>query len=363
MKNVVLVLLAAGVVVLGVLYLLQCQMTRDAQEQVAELEGMMENELLDAGPADADLIRLAVEKAGLAENVVSLESKVDQLQARIDELENEDAQEEQANAFADEEDTPATEETADTGPEKVARGGGMMEEMGEYMGEMLKNPEMRQMLRDNLGPQLNMMYGDLFDKLFLDEPQLARFKGLLTDMQMLEIEKMFGEDKEDTGMDVEREEITGEMEELLGDDRYRQYEDYQNNLAEMMALSQYKKRLTSKDVEPLADYQEVQLLSAIKEEKQNFQFATTFADNKNMDMTRFTQENIDKYFEEKDELTARILDRSRDILTEEQFVEYKSSMESQIKMERMGMEMAVKMYGPKSEPAPTETTDTATTKE
>lgn len=355
MRNVILVLLAVGVVVLAVLYVLQCQITGDAREQVAKLEGMLENELLDAGPADANLKRLALEKGQMTEELEHLKAE---LARRGEQLKEPLQLPEEIIAEADEADTLAVDEIADTEPEKVARGGGMMDEMGQYMSEMLKNPEMRQMLRDNLGPQLNMMYGGLFDKLFLDEQQLARFKGLLTDMQMLDMEKMFGEDKEDTGIDVEREEITGEMQELLGDDRYRQYQDYQNNLQEMMALSQYKKRLASKAVEPLADYQEVQLLAAIKQEQQNFQFATSFGDNKNMDMTRFTRENIDKYFEEKDQLTAQILDRSRDILTEEQFVEYKSSMESQLKMEKMGMEMAVKIYGPKSGPAATETKET-----
>jgi len=358
MKNVVLVLLAAGVVVFAALYILQRREAQEIQQQVVALENKLDQSRVEAGPGDVVMKWLKAEKAALKEERELLKAQVAKLQDRVEELEEKPPAEGGHVAMADETDTPVVEETADTEPKKAAAGGGMMGEMGEYMSEMMKNPEMRQMLRDNLEPQLNMMYGDLFKKLFLDEQQLARFKGLLIDMQMLDMEKVFGEDKEDTGIDLEREEITEELKQLLGDDRYRQYQDYQNNLSEMMALSQYKKRLTSKGVEPLADYQEVQLLAAIKEEKQKFQFATSFADPQNMDMTRFTQENIDKFFEERQELTRRIFQRSQQILTEEQFAEYKASTESLLKMEKMGFEMAVKMYGPKEEPAGEESEDT-----
>lgn len=352
------ILLAVGVVLLAVLYVVQYQKTGDAREQVAALEDVLENELLDN---DALQEQHEAEKADIFADVDELKSKNDQLLAKIDELENEAAQKKTA-VLEDAEDTPAMEEFDEAPPKEVAKKGAKGE-WNEYMTELMKNPEMRQMIRDNLGPQLDMMYGDMFDKLFLDEPQLAQFKELLTDMQMLDMEKMFGENKEDTGIELERDEITEEMQELLGEDRFRQYEDYQNNLAEMMALSQYNKRLVSNNVEPLADYQEVQLLSAIKEEKEKFEFVSGFTDKQNMDMTRFTQENLKLYFEEKDELTALILERSREILTEEQFAEYKSSTEGQQKLERMGMEMAVKMYGTDGEDDASETTNTVPAEE
>ncbi len=119
------------------------------------------------------------------------------------------------------------------------------------------------------------------------------------------------------------------------------------NLGDRMLLGQYKRGLKGAGIEPLEERQEEELLAAMSQERENFEFSASFGDPDNFDLSRFTEENINTYLKEREELVRRVLDRSKTILTEEQFERYKASVESQFKMEKMQMEMAARMFGSK----------------
>ena len=142
----------------------------------------------------------------------------------------------------------------------------------EQMRKIMENPDMREMIRQTQKPQLDIMYGDLYKKLDLSPEQIEAFKELLLDKQMNEIDLAYkmGDDTGDTTAQQNKEDINRELKELLGEDRYDRYNDYHSTLGERMAVNQYKNRLAQNEIQPLAEYQEQQLIQAMKEEKQNF---------------------------------------------------------------------------------------------
>jgi hypothetical protein len=232
-----------------------------------------------------------------------------------------------------------------------------MKNYGEYIEELMKNPEMAEMIRQNQRTTLDMMYGDLFKDLRLSEEELESFKDLLVDKQMIILElgmpMMSGDLGEDEKkamtekIEEKQAEIDEEIKMLLGEAGYEEFENYSKNLGDRMLLGQYKRGLEGTGIEPLDERQEEELLAAMSEERENFEFSADFGDPNNLDYSRFTEENINTFLKERKKLAERVLDRSRTILTEEQFEKYKESVESQLKLEKIQMEMAVKMFGSK----------------
>ena len=150
--------------------------------------------------------------------------------------------------------------------------------------------------------------------------------------------------------------VDDEIKQLLGEARYEQFEDYNKNIADRMALGQYKTRLKTAGSEPLEKRQEEELLLVLKEEREKSEYSADFANQDNLDMSRFTDENVKKYLAEREAMVARVLERSETILTHEQLEAYKASMESQLKMEKMQMEMAAKLLGGRSNVGTTDDT-------
>ena len=255
---------------------------------------------------------------------------------------------------AAEEDALTADTDAEAGEKESASA---MEGLGDYFDEMMKNPEMVEMMRQGQRTALDMIYGELFKDLRLSEEEMEAFKDLLVDKQMVNLEMGLPMMKGDLGEDEKKEmteqieekqaEIDEEIKMLLGEAVYEEFENYSKNLGDRMLLGQYKRGLKGAGIEALDERQEDELLAAMNEERERFEFSASFGDPDNFDVSRFTEENINTYLKEKEELVKRVLDRSKTILTEEQFEQYKASVESQFKMEKMQMEMAAKMFGSK----------------
>jgi hypothetical protein len=367
MKSYSVVIAAIPIVILGVLLGIQVREVRRARGELDELRARMEEVVQLMNEQRTVISELEREKDSAATRADNLELINDMLRERNDKLSSEVKAKDAAIAKLSEESGTVVEGGADAvATEAVTTGGDASEQLGDYIAEMMKNPEMKEMIRQNQKTALDMLYGDIFDDLMLTDEEMEGFKDLLVEKQMaimeLGIPLMKGDMEEEEQKAIEEKlkeaqaKIDDEIKQLLGEARYEQFEDYNKNISDRMALGQYKSRLKTMGAEPLEKRQEEELLQVLKEEREKADYVADFADQSNLDMSRFTDENVNKYLAEREAMVGRVLERSETILTHEQLGAYKASMESLLKMERMQMEMAAKLLGGRSNVATTDDT-------
>lgn len=235
-------------------------------------------------------------------------------------------------------------------------------EFGKGMGDMMmKDPAMREMMREQQKAAIGVMYAGMFKELKLSPDEKEKLKGILTDAQMRNLENaqgLFG-GKADAAIedsakqfDDAKKQTDGQIEALLGKERFAQYEDYQKNLGERMQLDQLQVQMTSENL-PLQDQQMAQLLQAMKDEKLANPPAIPTDQTQLPKKEYFTAENLDKQMKWMDDYNRRVLDRAGKILSPEQLKQYQSFQEQQTSMQKLGLNMAKQMFsGDKPAPPP-----------
>jgi len=102
---------------------------------------------------------------------------------------------------------------------------------------------------------------------------------------------------------------------------------------------------------PLQPDQESQLIQALGEERQNFKFTTDFSDQSRLasDLaSTFTEEKVDQWKQENEQLDERYLLRAQSILSPDQFTAFKSYLVTQNQMQEAGLKLAGQMFAPKT---------------
>lgn len=226
-------------------------------------------------------------------------------------------------------------------------------DMGEMLGKMMKDPAMREMMREQQKAAINMMYAGLFKDLTLSPEEKDKFKAILTDAQMRNIENaqgLFGDKKEGALEDAQKlaakakNQTDADLKALLGDERFALYEDYQKNLGERMQLDQFKSRLAGEKL-PLQDEQTAQLLQIMKEEKAAVPPVIPTDNTEFPKRELMTAENLDKQLAWMEDYNRRVLERAGQVLTPEQLKQYREFQEQQASMQKLGLNMARQMFG------------------
>jgi len=232
--------------------------------------------------------------------------------------------------------------------------------MGEMLGKMMKDPAMREMMREQQKAMINMMYSGLYKELNLTPEEKDQFRTLLTEAQMKTIENaqsLFGTNQAASAdmtrqIQAAKKESDAAIKALLGDQRFAQYDDYRNNINERMQLDQFKNQLATDNV-PLRDEQSAQLLQILKEEKLALPPAISTEESQIPSKETFTAEKLDQQLKWMDEYNKRVLDRAGQVLTPEQLTQYKSFQEQQASMQKLGLQMAKQMFGAEKGSKPT----------
>jgi hypothetical protein len=297
----------------------------------------------------------------------TLLDKVDNLQAQADEKNDEVAslterleaaqKESVANAG-----TAAKLSVALTNTVESAAAGETNAKPANAFAEMFKNKEMRDMIKEQqktvLGTMVDKNYAEFFKSMNLTPEQTAAMKDLILNKMLSGAEmgmEMMGSEMttEQRAEMVKKmkeagETINQQLKDLLGAENYSQYETYEKSIPDRMALEQFKGQLTA-DL-ALNAGQEQSLLDAISAERQGFKFTTDFSNQEDFseDMfSRFTEERMNLFFQEQDQLSQRYLDRARTILSPDQYNTYAKSLKTQQDMMKMGLKMASQMFGTK----------------
>jgi hypothetical protein len=251
--------------------------------------------------------------------------------------------------------------SADSGsPEDNADFG---KEMGNMVQKMMKDPAMREMIRSQQQAAVKMMYNGLFKEMKVTPEEKDKLMGILTDFQMKTVENakgLFGGTDNDADTATQTQSIAdlkkqadADIEELLGQERNKQFKDYQSNVGERMQIDQLQTKLQAENV-GLQDDQVAQLLAAMKQESAAFPPPIPSNANENPANLKelMTSDNIDKQLKWMTDYNSRLADRASQILTPEQLKIYRGQLEQQAAMQEMGLKMAKGMFGGKSAPTP-----------
>lgn len=231
-------------------------------------------------------------------------------------------------------------------------------------GEMFKNKEMKDMIRTQqktvLGTMTDKNYSPYFTSLNLTPKQSSGLKDLIVSRSLVDAEagmSMMAGDNDPTKrkemMDktkTDRDAINAQIKDFLGDDNYTQFQTYEKTVPDRMTLSMYKDQQGS-GPGALNPDQESQLLLAMGDERQNFKFTTDFSDQSKLSgdlASNFTEEKIDQYQHEIEELHQHYLDRAKTILTPEQLDPFGKFLNGQREMQKVGFKMAMTLFGQKS---------------
>jgi hypothetical protein len=225
------------------------------------------------------------------------------------------------------------------------------------MGEMMKNPAMKEMMKAQMRSSMEMVYRDLFDMLGLDPDKQDKLSKLLAERSSAGMElgmSMMGGKKPGKeemkamtdAVQAAKETTDKQIKELLGDDAFGKFEIYEKSQPERMQLKALTGQMKDKGV-ALSEQVESQLMDAMYQERTNFKFDVDFANQKDFDPEKFTQPNLDRFLEQQATLQEKILARAGTILTPEQLSVFTESQKQQAAMTKMQMEMGMKMMGSK----------------
>jgi hypothetical protein len=226
------------------------------------------------------------------------------------------------------------------------------------MAEMMKNPEMKKAMAQQQRMALDMMYGGLFKELNLSKEDTEKLKDLFIEQQMnamtqglelmqnstnrVELAKKAADDQK-----IQQEKIK----ELLGEDKYKQYQDYTSTLGERMMLNQFAAQTDAKPD------QINQLLAAMKEEKQNMEINQPIgglAANNEDFQKLVSPELVEQQLDRQKQINQNVLERARQILNPTQFTKFQDQLKNQEAMMELGAKMARGMFQPAAPgPAPT----------
>ena len=325
MKNIVIGILLIAVVVFGGLYLRQTRHTRQLQ---AGAEGQQQ--------------KIGTLQASLDEQEKQKRQLRDQLEAS------------RAAAAAAESRTnppPAPDQASTPTNAKPAN----------LLAEMFKNPEMKEMIKNQqktaLGAMIDKNYAGLFAALNLTPEQSAALKDLILNKQLNAADmgmSMLSDDldaakRAELAQQIKttNEATDAQIKALLGDDAFAQYQAYEKSIGERMAVSGFSDQLGSGPM-ALAGDQEQQLIQTMTQVRQNFKFTTDYSDQSKFDgdfSSMFTEDKMNVFFQELDQLNQQYLAQVQGILSPDQLEAFKKYLNNQMTMQKAGMQMAAKMFG------------------
>lgn len=339
MKNVAIGILLAATVVFGGLYL---QQARKAGQAAASADGWQQ--------------KTGELQSGLEEQERQTRHLRDQLEeARADAA---------AKAHEAAQMRAALQESLTNQPQPApAKAAGQTNSRpSNLLSEMFKNPEMKEMIKNQQKTALSAMvdknYGKFFADLHLTPEQSSALKDLILNKQLGAADmglSMFSDDQDPAKraelvqqIKAASDTADAQIKEFLGEDNFAQFQNYEKSLGERMAVSGFKDQLGS-GTTPLTDDQEQQLIQAMTQERQNFKFTTDLSDKSKFTgdlASMFTEEKMNVYFQESGQLNQQYLARAQGILSPDQLTGFEKYLNNQQTLQKAGMQMAVKMFAP-----------------
>ena len=227
------------------------------------------------------------------------------------------------------------------------------------LANMMKNPEMKEMVRAQQKQSLDRMYGALYRQLGLPADELEALKELLLERQLKLVEMgmaaMSASESERRQAAVKTNALKAEydkkIEDLLGPQDYGVFNQYEQTTPERMQIQMFKDTLPADAA--LTERQEADLIAAMYEARRALPATSLLNTGRASDQSQLTEERIAETLKQLDQLRGRCIERAAAILTRPQFEKYVESQERWSAMQAAGLRMASQMFGgAPGQPAP-----------
>jgi hypothetical protein len=363
----------AGSIILGIVGLALIVGLTIQQRQIRGLEQQLGDALASVADqqrerADAER-RLRAENAQAEADKARLQDTLDRLQAELDRVTRQAADEKasletQVAALADQPPSPPPAPAAPSPGETAATADDRLttppsgKEMFKQIGDMMKNPAMKEIVRSQQKAVLDMTYQAMFDALDLTDEQEAQLKDLLLEKQMaqmeLGLEMMNGDLTEE-----QQEDLTARMEaataeydkairEILGDEDYEWYEAYEETKNERMQLMMFNQSLAADN--RLTVEQQDALTLAMFSARSEFKSLSDLQNPNTVDPSQFNPEQINRILADMQAVYEQYLTRAESILTPQQLEQFRAFLDQQRGMQEMGLRMMQRMFSEQNGP-------------
>lgn len=236
-------------------------------------------------------------------------------------------------------------------PEKTGIG-----QFSSAMNNMLKDPEMKKMLRAQARTSLDLTYGALFEELNLSPEDLDKFKDLLVDYQMKVTEisfEMIGDATDDERREMGeeakliRDDYDQKISEFLGNENYNQYKSYQETLTERTLVSGFSETLDTG--EQLNDQQEAELMDLMYQERKEFYSSIDYDPEEENEFTLPSEEIMAKEMERLDQTYEKYREAGEGILSASQMEKFDTFLTQRREMTEMAMKLSSQLLGGQAE--------------
>jgi hypothetical protein len=229
--------------------------------------------------------------------------------------------------------------------------------LGKFFSNMMKDPEMKKMIMDQQRNMLGQMYGPLIQKLQLSPEEAQAFKDLLlenmgnaTELASTMFESGNAGDRKEISQKLaaQTQLMEDAMKDLLGEERYAHYKEYQKTVGERAQLTAFRQETMGMG-EPISESQTEQLIKIMGEERSH---ATATAGIEFPDGTKgqfpgaMNEEQIEKLLGMQEQINRNVYQRAEEVLSASQLDAFGKHQSTQYQMMRMGLNMARKFMGP-----------------
>jgi len=240
------------------------------------------------------------------------------------------------------------------------------------LADMMKDPQMKDMIRAQQKMALNKTYGALFKYLNLPADKLDALKDLILDHEMATMNAgmamMTG-----SGSESERKQATEDLmklqsdydkkiQDLLGAQNYQAFKDYEATAVERMDVQDFEGTLSGETA--LTDQQEQDLIVAMHGALNALRDSALLnRQNQTLDQTlasHFSEEGIAEQIKQMEQLQQAYVNRAAAILTPAQLEQFTQWEQQQSATQAAQMKMAAQMFRNKSAPQPPAANQTKT---
>jgi len=337
MKNTLIILLAAAALAFGGLCFVQARKGSKQQTKLGSLRAEVEQKV-----AEIDDLQAAQDRADLQHR--ELKSQAEELEARL-----------QARRFA--ETNAATLPPPAPQPEQTdqPKGG-----FGKMLDKMMQDPEMLKLVREQQRTMMGQLYAPLVRRMGLTAEEAAQFTDMQAEHMVNAAGKAFSIFGSDTpskrdgpanSLAADQKAFDQQVKAFLGDERYAQYEAYQETVPHRMQLNAFKQQAGS-DYN-LTDPQTEALVIMMKEETKSVAATVGLPlDGPEKDPAKIkallAEGKMDELLQGQETVSQRVYERARTILSPDQLATFGRFQTHQNQTMRLGLNMARKMFSPEA---------------
>ena len=219
---------------------------------------------------------------------------------------------------------------------------------------MMKNPAMKDMMKQQQIAALDMQYGSLFSKFHLTDGEKADFKQLLADR--IQRESELGLKMLDDTTPEQRKALVQEYEEskkasdarirnfLNNDTDYTAFKTWEDTKGERMQLDMGRTLFTNAG-EPLTPLQEDQLIGVMSQVKKQPSTVPDLSKPQNFDPEHLTQADIDQQLAHYDASATAVATQAAQFLSPKQLETLRTMQQQWRTMSEAGLKMTSAMFG------------------